>query len=119
MKARIATFNIQGKVDIWCEYVKNVRGIHEEDLTWIEFKGLFKKKYLSKRYFDDREKEFYELNIRSMIYEEYTSRFLELVRYVTNLNEKKTNIQIFISGLPITFKDQIEFNEPKSLEEAI
>ena len=36
--------------------MKNVRSIHEECLTWSEFEWLFKKKYLSERYFDDREK---------------------------------------------------------------
>jgi len=56
MKARVATFIPKGKADIWWEYVNNVTCIHEEDLTWSEFKRLFKKKYLLERYFDDREK---------------------------------------------------------------
>jgi len=30
--------------------------IQEEELTWDEFERLFKKKYLSKRYYDDRAK---------------------------------------------------------------
>ena len=54
-----------------------------------------------------------------MTNEEYTSRFLELLRYVPHLKEDKAKIQRFISGLPIAFKDKIEFNEPRSLEEAI
>ena len=33
--------------------------------------------------------------------------------------EEKENIQSFISQLPVAFKDQIEFDEPQSLEEAI
>ena len=37
MKARVATFNLKGKVEIWWEDVRNVRCIHEEDLTWSEF----------------------------------------------------------------------------------
>ena len=51
------------------------------------------KKYISERYFDDREKEFYELNIESMTDEEYTSIFLELLRYVPYLKEEKAKIQ--------------------------
>jgi len=43
--------------------LKNVRGIGEEELTWREFKRLFRKKYVLERYYDDREKEFYELKI--------------------------------------------------------
>lgn len=53
----------------------------------------------------------------SMIEEEYTSIFLELLRYVTYLKEEKNNIKRFISGLSIAFKDRIEFDGPRSLEE--
>ena len=46
MKARITTFSVKGKAYIWWEDVNNVRGIHEEELTWREFEILFKRKYL-------------------------------------------------------------------------
>jgi len=55
----------------------------------------------------------------SMIDEEYTSKFMELLRYVPYLTEEKVKIQRFISGLLVEFKDKIEFDEPKSLEETI
>jgi len=51
--------------------------------------------------------------------DEYTSRFLELLRYVPYLTEEKAKIQRFISGLLVAFKDRIKFDEPISLEEAI
>jgi len=63
--------------------------------------------------------EFYELNMGSMTDDEYTSRFLELLRYMPYLMEEKAKINRFISGLPVSFKDKIEFDEPRSLEEAI
>jgi len=47
VKAKIATFSLKGKADIWWEDMKNVKGIHEEDLTWHNIGSLFKKKYLS------------------------------------------------------------------------
>ena len=55
----------------------------------------------------------------SMTDEEYTSRLLELLRYVPYLKEEKAKIQRFISGFLVTFKDMIEFDGPRSLEEAI
>ena len=70
VKAKVSTFSLKGKADIWWEDVKNVRCIHEEDLTWSEFEQLFKKKYLLERYFDDRAKEFYELKMGLMIDDE-------------------------------------------------
>lgn len=80
--------------------MKNVKGIQEEELIWDYFERLFKKKYLSERYYDDIAKEFYELQMGSMRDDEYTSRFLELLRYVTYLKDEKDNIQRFISGFP-------------------
>lgn len=74
---------------------------------------------MSKIYFDDRAKEFYELKRGSMIDDEYTSRLLELLRYMPYLKEEKDKIQRLISGLLVAFKDRIEFNKPRSLEEAI
>eukprot|EP00253_Pinus_taeda_P035113 PITA_35113 len=47
MKARITPFSIKDKADIWWEYMKNVKDIQEDDLTWHAFERLFKKKYLS------------------------------------------------------------------------
>ena len=67
MKARITTFSLKGKVDIWREDVKNSIGIYEEELTWSAFERLSWKKYISERYYDDMEKEFYELKMGSMI----------------------------------------------------
>ena len=54
-----------------------------------------------------------------MTNDEYTSRFLELLRYVPYLKEEKGNTQRFTSELPIAFKDRIELDELRSLEEAI
>lgn len=99
--------------------MKNVRDINEEYLTWIEFERIFNKKYLTERYFDAKTKEFYELNMGSMKYDEYTSKLLELLMYVPYLKEEKDNIQRFISGLPVSFKYRIGFDETISLEEAI
>ena len=66
MKARIATFNPRGRGTIWWEYVKKIRYIFEEELNWSEFERLFWKKYLSKRYYDDREKDIYDPKMGSM-----------------------------------------------------
>jgi len=48
----------------------------------------------------------------SMIDEEYMTKFLKLLRYVCYLKDEKKKVQIFISGLPLIFKDWIEYDEP-------
>ena len=51
--------------------------------------------------------------------EEYANKFLELLRYVGYIEYEKVKIQRFLSGLPQSYKDQIEFCEPTNIEEAI
>lgn len=55
----------------------------------------------------------------SMTDDEYTSRFLELLRYMPYLKDEKENIQMFINEFPSTYRDQIEFHEARLLDEAI
>ena len=81
------------------------QGINEEDLTWNAFERHFNKICFLERYFDDRAKDFYELQMVSMTNQECTSRFLELLRYVPYLREEKVKFHRFISGLPIAYKD--------------
>jgi len=57
--------------------------------------------------------------MRSMIDEEYMTKFLELLSYVQYIKDGKAKAQIFFSGLPLSFRDQIEYDEPRSLEEVI
>jgi len=55
----------------------------------------------------------------SMIDEEYTSRFLNLLRYVPYRKEENAKTQRFTNQLLISFEDRVEFDKPRSLEEAI
>lgn len=78
MKSKIVTFSLKGKgkAGIWWEDVKNVRGIQKEKLMWDKFERLLKNNYLSERYYDDRAKDFYELQIGSMTDDEFINRLL-------------------------------------------
>ena len=53
------------------------------------------------------------------ILEEYVNKFLELLTYVRYIKDKKVKIQHFLNGLPQSYKDQIKFYEPRTLEEVI
>lgn len=119
MKDKITTPSLKDKVDRWWQDVKNVRGYKEEELIWDEFERLFRKKYLSQRYYDGKAKYFYELKMGSMTNEQYITKFMDLLRYVHYLKDEKEKIQRFINGFPVAFKDWIEFDEPRLLEEEI
>lgn len=109
MKAKISTLSLREKVDIWWK----------EELNWDDFERLFKKKYMLKRHYDGRAKEFSKLQMVSMTNDEYSSRFLELLRYIPYLKDEKAKIHRFIIGLPTTYRDFIEFDTIRSFEETI
>jgi hypothetical protein len=50
---------------------------------------------------------------------DFCSKFLSLLRYVPYIVEEKQKIQRFLSCLPASYKDSIEFDNLKTLEEAM
>jgi hypothetical protein len=115
----MATFNLSGKPSIWWEDLKNVKWIHEEDLSWERFEKYFRTKYLSEKYFNEKTKELYELKLGKCTIEEYVSRFLELLRYIPYIKVEKEKVQRFINGIPKDYQNRIEFDESKTLEDTI
>ena len=59
-------YNLTGKVDIWWQDLKRVKGIMKKNINWSTFKKYFKKKFLSEEYYEERAKEFYELKLGTM-----------------------------------------------------
>jgi len=55
----------------------------------------------------------------SMKDKEYTTNFIELLRYVSYLTDVKAKVRRFVSVFPLEFRDWIEYDEPQSLEEVI
>ena len=54
-----------------------------------------------------------------MSMKELSRKFLSLLIYVPYIIDEKPKIQRFLSCLPTSFKDRIEFDNPKTLEEAM
>jgi hypothetical protein len=48
-----------------------VQHVREKYITWKEFKRYFKRKYLTKRYYDRKMKESFKLKLGSMTIDEY------------------------------------------------
>ena len=65
-EGRISIYQIKGKASMWWDQV----------VTWREFKKYFEKKYLTKRYYNKKMKEFFELKLGSMSIDEYERRSL-------------------------------------------
>ena len=65
-----------------------VQHIDEKKVTWMEFKWYFENKYLTKRYYDKKMKDLFELKLGSMTIDEYKRRVLEMMKYVPFIKDE-------------------------------
>jgi hypothetical protein len=118
-KCRITIYQLKGKASMWWDQLLQVQHIVEKSVTWKEFKKYFEKKYLTKRYYDKKMKEFFELKLGSMTIDEYEIRFLELLNYVSFIKDETVKIERYLSGFPSFISGKIQCDDPKTLEETI
>jgi hypothetical protein len=104
---------------MWWDQLVQVQHIKEKSVTWREFKKYFEKKYLTKRYYDKKMKEFFEIKLGSMTIDEYERRFLELLKYVSFIKDETVKIHRYLSGLPSFISEKIRYDDTKTLEETI
>ena len=115
----MAIYNLTGKAGIWWQDLKRVKGIREKNIIWSMFKKYFKKNFLSEQYYEEQAKKFYELKLGTMNMKELNSKFLSLLKYVPYIVDEKPKVQRFLSCLPYHINDIIEYDNPKTLEEAM
>jgi hypothetical protein len=82
------------------------QGTKERKITWKWFEKYFQKAYLSEKYYDEKIKEFHAHKLGQLTMNEYTKRFMELLRYVLHLKDDKDRVQRFLSGLPQSYQDR-------------
>ena len=119
LKERMTIYNLTRKVDIWWQDIKRVKCIKEKNINWSTFKKYFHKKFLSEQYYEERAKEFYDLKLGTMSMKELNSKFLSLPCCVPYIVDEKPKVQQFLRCLPFHIKDIIEYDNPKTLEEAM
>jgi hypothetical protein len=98
---------MKGKEYVCWDHLVKVQCIRENNVTWNEFKRHFDKKYLTKRYYEKKMKEFFELKLGSMTIDEYERRFLEFLKYVPFNKEHIVKIQRYLSGFPSFISEKI------------
>jgi hypothetical protein len=79
----------------------------------------FENKYLTKRHYDKKMKDLFELKMGSMFIDEYERRFLELLKYVPFIKVETVKIQRYLSGLPSFISDKIHYDDHETMEETI
>ena len=74
---------------------------------------------MSEHYYEERAKEFYDLKLGTMNMKELNSKFLSLLLYVPYIVDEKPKVQRFLSNLHFCMNDITEYDNPKTLEEAM
>ena len=110
----ISTNQIKVKESMWWDQLIQLHHIKEKIVAWNEFN-----KYLTKRYYDKKMKELFELKLKSMTIDDYERRFLEMLKYVSFIKDETTKIQRYLSGFPSFISDKIQYDDPNTLEETI
>ena len=89
LKGRMAINNLTKKADIWWKYIMRVKNMKEKYFNWRVFKNYFKRRFMSKQYYEDSAREFYDLKIGSTSIKELSSNFLSLLRYIPYIIDEK------------------------------
>ena len=49
----MAIYSLTGKVDIWWQDLKRVKGIKKKNINWSTFKKYFKNNFMSEQYYEE------------------------------------------------------------------
>jgi hypothetical protein len=119
VEGKMAIYQLKGKESMWGDNLVQMKHSKEKNVTCKELKKYFEKKYLTKRYYDKKMKEFFELKLGSMTIDEYERRFLEMLKYVSFIKDETVKIHRYLSGFPSFIGEKIQYDDPKTLEETI
>jgi hypothetical protein len=104
---------------MWWDQLMQVEHINENMISWKWFKRYFQKEYLLEHYFNKKMQYFFELGLGRITMGEYERKFLGFLKYVGFIKDEKAKIKIFLSGLPSFYKENIQYDEPRTLKETI
>ena len=114
MKARLAIYNLNGKVERWWRDLRHTKKDELWEVCSDTFQKNFQEKYMSERFFDWKVKEFHKLHMESMTMDVFINIFLDMLHYVPYIKEKKVKIEHILGCLHPSFRDNIEFDMPKN-----
>ena len=71
---------------------------------------------MSKIFFDRKVKEFHEKCMGSMTMDAFINIFPDMLHYLPYIKDKKVTLQQFLGFLPPNFRERIEFDMAKNLD---
>jgi len=78
-----------------------------------------KNKDLIEWFYDNKVKEFHDLNQGHLITDKFMNKFTFLLRFFLYIRKEKSKFHCFVSSLSIYMKESLEVDNPKTMDEAI
>jgi hypothetical protein len=118
-KAKIAIFQLRDNALNWWGNLERQLHLTPDTVSWELFEERFRRKYLPAYYEEQQVGAFHALVQGNKTVEEYEIRFMELVKYVSYMDNDQRQAERFIYGLNPRIRAMVRMWKPSSVAEAV
>lgn len=109
IKVTFATFRLRGVAKDWWLGAPEARALRDAQWAWNDFREEFKREYIPRWIWEQREDEFQQLKQDSLTVAQYTVKFNRLAKYSLRLIDTEENkMQQFVKGLRVELQHALE-----------
>jgi hypothetical protein len=118
-KAKITIFQLRDRALNWWGNLEIQLHLTPDTVSWELFEERFRRKYLPAYYEGQQAGAFHALIQGNKTVEEYEIRFMELVKYVSYMDNDQRQAERFIYGLNPKIRAMVQMWKPSSVAEAV
>jgi hypothetical protein len=114
-KAKIAIFQLRDSALNWWGNLERQLHLTPDTVSWELFEERFRRKYLPAYYEEQQVGAFHALVQGNITVEEYEIRFMELVKYVSYMDNDQRQAEHFVYGLNPKIRAMVRMWKPSSV----
>jgi hypothetical protein len=118
-KAKITIFQLRDNALNWWGNLERQLHLTPDTVSWELFEERFRMKYLPAYYEEQQVGAFHALVQGNRTVEEYEIRFMELVKYVSYMDNDQRQAEHFVYGLNPKIRAMVRMWKPSSVAEAV
>jgi hypothetical protein len=118
-KAKITIFYLRDNALNWWGNLERQLHLIPDTVSWELFEERFQRKYLPAYYREQHVGAFHALVQGNKTIEEYEIRFMELVKYVSYMDNDQRQVECFVYGLNPKIRAMVWMWKPSSVAEVV
>jgi hypothetical protein len=118
-KVKITIFQLRDSALNWWGNLEKQLHLTPDTVSWEIFEERFRRKYLPTYYKEQQVGAFHALVRGNRTVEEYEIRFMELVKYVSYMDNNQRQAEHFVYGLNPKIRVMVRMWKPSSIAEAV